>query len=147
MTKGLPAIRKPFHRPGPLPMHLIAIGWIYVVLMMAVAEALSSQGSVIGAVFTFLLYGVLPLAIVLYIVATPARKKALRLAEQREAAHVAAAAPVADPPAGSAAVAEATLASPASPASPADLPYPPSAPPDRGGHAAGAALAPERKEP
>jgi hypothetical protein len=122
-------------------MHLIAIGWIYVVLMMAVTEALSSQGSVIGAVFTFLLYGVLPLAIVLYIAATPARKKALRLAEQRAAAHAAAAAQVADPAAGSTAVAEATLASPASPA---DLPYPPSGPPDRGGHAA---LAPERKEP
>jgi hypothetical protein len=125
-------------------MHLIAIGWIYVVLMMAVAEALSSQGSVIGAVFTFLLYGVLPLAIVLYIVATPARKKALRLAEQRAAAPAAPAAQVADPTAGSAAVAEATLASQGAPA---DLSSPPSAPPDRGGHAAGAALAPERKEP
>ncbi len=98
-------------------MHLIAIGWMYVVLMMAVAEALSSQGTVLGAVFTFLLYGVLPLAIVLYIVGTPARKKALRLAAQREA--------------------EAAAASASDGASAA---------PDRGGHAAGDAVAAERKE-
>ena len=61
-------------------MHLIAIGWIYVVLMMAVAEALSSQGSVLGAVITFVLYGVLPLSIVLYVLMTPARRRARRLA-------------------------------------------------------------------
>jgi mannose/fructose/N-acetylgalactosamine-specific phosphotransferase system component IID len=40
------------HKPN-LDMYLIAIAWIYVVLMMAVAEALSSQGTVLGAVFTF----------------------------------------------------------------------------------------------
>ena len=45
-------------------MYLIAIGWIYVVLMVALVEALSSNGTVLGAVFTFLLWGVLPLAIV-----------------------------------------------------------------------------------
>jgi hypothetical protein len=52
-------------------MHLIAIAWIYVVLMMALAEALSSQGTVLGAVITFLFYGLLPLGLVLYIVSTP----------------------------------------------------------------------------
>jgi len=62
-------------------MHIVAIAWIYVVLMMAVAEALSSQGTVLGAVFTFLLYGVLPLSIVLYIIGTPARRRARRAAE------------------------------------------------------------------
>ena len=36
-------------------MHLVALAWIYVVLMMAVVEALSPQGSVLGAFFTFLL--------------------------------------------------------------------------------------------
>ena len=99
-------------------MHLIAIAWIYVVLMMAIAEALSSQGTVLGAVFTFLLYGVLPLGIVLYIVLTPARKKALRLAEQREAAAAAAAAPSVAP----------------------------SMTPDGSRHAAGDTVAAERKE-
>lgn len=62
-------------------MHLIAAGWIYVVGMMAVAEALSSQGTLLGAFFTFVLYGVVPLAIVLYTVGTPARKRARRAAE------------------------------------------------------------------
>ena len=56
-------------------MYLIAIGWIYVVLMVALVEALSSNGTVIGAVFTFLLWGVLPLAIVLYLLRTPARRR------------------------------------------------------------------------
>lgn len=63
-------------------MHLVALAWIYVVLMMALAEALAPQGTVLGAVFTFLLYGVLPLSIVLYILGTPARRSARR----REAA-------------------------------------------------------------
>jgi hypothetical protein len=62
-------------------MYLIAIAWIYVVLMMAVAEAMSRQGTLLGAVFTFVLYGVMPLSIVLYIVGTPGRKRARRAAE------------------------------------------------------------------
>ncbi len=59
-------------------MHLVVIAWMYVVLMMSLAEAFSTQGSVLGAVFTFLLYGVLPLGIVVYILGTPARKRALQ---------------------------------------------------------------------
>ena len=59
-------------------MYLIAIGWIYVVLMVALVEALSSNGTVIGAVFTFLLWGVVPLAIVLYLLRTPARRRQRR---------------------------------------------------------------------
>jgi hypothetical protein len=62
-------------------MYVIAIGWGYVVLMMAVVEAQSPQGTVLGAVFTFVLYGVLPLSIVLYIMGTPARKRARAAAE------------------------------------------------------------------
>jgi hypothetical protein len=102
-------------------MYLVAIAWIYVVLMMAVAEAVSTTGTVLGAVFTFLLYGVLPLAIVMYILGTPGRKRARRAAEAAEAAALAA-----GPVAGSAAA---------------------SVPPDGGHHAAGAAVAAERKEP
>ena len=56
-------------------MYLVAIGWIYVVLLVALVEALSSNGTVIGAVFTFLLWGVLPLSIVLYLLRTPARRR------------------------------------------------------------------------
>jgi predicted membrane channel-forming protein YqfA (hemolysin III family) len=62
-------------------MVLVAVAWMYVVLMMAVAEATSPQGTVLGAVFTFLLYGVLPLSILLYIMNTPARKRRRRAAE------------------------------------------------------------------
>jgi hypothetical protein len=57
-------------------MHLVALAWFYVVLMMAVAEALSPQGTVLGAFFTFLLYGVLPLSIVLYVMGAPMRRRA-----------------------------------------------------------------------
>ena len=63
-------------------LYLIAIAWIYVVLMMTVAEALAPNGTVLGALFTLLLYGVLPLAVVLYIGATPARRRARRQADQ-----------------------------------------------------------------
>lgn len=62
-------------------MYIIAIAWMYVVSMMAVAEALSSQGTVLGAFFTLVLYGLLPLAIVLYIVGTPMRRRARRAAD------------------------------------------------------------------
>jgi hypothetical protein len=73
-------------------MYLVAIAWIYVVLMMAVAEAASPNGTVVGAVFTFLLYGVMPLAIVMYILGTPARRRTRRADEAREAEHAASAA-------------------------------------------------------
>lgn len=66
---------------------LIAIGWLYVAVMMAVAEATSPVGSVLGAIITFLLYGVGPVALLLYILGTPARKK---LRKQREAEELAA---------------------------------------------------------
>jgi hypothetical protein len=61
---------------------LVIIGWLYVALMMALAEATHSNGSVVGAVFTFLLYGVGPVALVGYILATPARKRAIRAREE-----------------------------------------------------------------
>jgi len=63
-------------------MHIVAIAWIFVVVLMTAAEATSSQGSLLGAFFTLLLYGALPLGIVLYVMGTPARRRARRLAEQ-----------------------------------------------------------------
>jgi hypothetical protein len=66
-------------------MYIVAIAWLYVVLMMAVAEALHADGTVLGAVFTFLLYGVVPLGIVLYLLGTPARRRARLAAEAAEA--------------------------------------------------------------
>ncbi len=87
-------------------MYIVAVAWLYVVLMMAAAEATSSQGSVLGAVFTLLLYGVLPLSIVMYIMGTPARKRALRAAAEATAAATAPAASAA-PDAGGQAAGEA----------------------------------------
>jgi hypothetical protein len=75
-------------------MYLVAIAWMYVVLMMAVAEALSSQGTLLGAFFTLLLYGLLPLGVVLYIMGTPLRRRARNPAPApQDAAPDAAAAP------------------------------------------------------
>jgi len=67
-------------------MYLIVIAWFYVTVMMAVAEAASPQGSILGAIITFALYGLLPMAILIYILGTPERKRKLqarREAEQR----------------------------------------------------------------
>ena len=69
-------------------MLLIAIGWLYVALMMAVAEAIHPQGSLLGAGITFVLYGIAPLALVLYLAGTPSRRRARRRAEAQQAALV-----------------------------------------------------------
>jgi hypothetical protein len=69
-------------------MYIVIIAWLYVTLMMAVAEATNTNGTVLGAIFTFLLYGVLPLALVVYLLNTPARRRAIK---EREAAAQAAA--------------------------------------------------------
>ena len=66
-------------------MLIVAMAWLYVALMMAVAEATNTNGSVLGAVVTFVLYGLLPVLLVLYLMGTPARKKAIRLREARDA--------------------------------------------------------------
>ena len=34
-------------------MYLVAIAWMYVVLMMSVAEATNANGTVLGAIVTF----------------------------------------------------------------------------------------------
>jgi hypothetical protein len=65
---------------------LVIVGWLYVVLMMSLAEATHANGSVAGAVFTFLLYGAGPVALMTYIMMTPARKRAIRKREQAEQA-------------------------------------------------------------
>jgi len=62
-------------------MYLIAIAWAYVALMMAAAEALSPQGTVFGAIITLMLYGILPLGLLLYILGTPGRRRRRRAAE------------------------------------------------------------------
>ena len=65
-------------------MYLVAIAWMYVALMMAIAEATHANGSLLGAIITFLLYGVGPLALVMYLMGTPHRRRARQLQEQQE---------------------------------------------------------------
>ncbi|HSH92321.1 MAG TPA: hypothetical protein VK996_20210 [Ramlibacter sp.] len=73
-------------------MYLVVIAWLYVALMMAVAEATSPIGSVVGAFFTFVLYGVAPVSLVVYLMGTPARRKAIKAREAAELAQARAAA-------------------------------------------------------
>ena len=63
--------------------YLVFLAWGYVVLMMALAEALSPAGTLLGAFFTLLLYGVGPMALVAYLLGTPLRRKARRRNEQQ----------------------------------------------------------------
>ncbi|MGB7298266.1 MAG: hypothetical protein WA888_18185 [Burkholderiaceae bacterium] len=54
-------------------MLIIAIAWLYVVSLMALTET-----SFVAGLATFVFYGVLPLSVVLYLVATPRRRKIQR---------------------------------------------------------------------
>ena len=71
-------------------MYVLALGWLYVALMMAIAEATSADGSVVGAFFTFVLYGALPVSLLMYVMATPARKRAIKARHAAELAERAA---------------------------------------------------------
>lgn len=51
-------------------MLIVAIGWIYVVLMMSITET-----SVVAGVMTFVFYGILPVAVILYLLGTPERRR------------------------------------------------------------------------
>lgn len=65
-------------------MWIVAIAWMYVAVMMAMAEATASNGTILGAIVTFVFYGVLPAALVMYLLSTPARRRA-RLAAEAQA--------------------------------------------------------------
>ena len=65
-------------------MYLVVIAWMYVVLMMSIAEATNTTGSLLGAIVTFVLYGLLPLSLVVYLMNTPNRKRAIRAREAAE---------------------------------------------------------------
>lgn len=67
-------------------MYLVLIAWLYVALMMAVAEATHSNGSVLGAIVTFVMYGLLPAGLLMYVLSTPARRRAKHLREMQETA-------------------------------------------------------------
>lgn len=51
-------------------MHIIAIAWIYVAALMALTEP-----NVTAGILTFSLYGLLPLALLLWLAGFPARSR------------------------------------------------------------------------
>lgn len=128
-------------------LHLVAVAWAYVVLMMTLAEAVSPQGTIVGVLITLALYGVLPLGLVLYILGTPQRRRARRAAEAAESPERADAPPTEPPsaPPLAAVVGPPTPGRPGTTSSP--RPAGPSATPDGRGHAPGDAVASVRKEP
>jgi hypothetical protein len=67
-------------------MYIVPIAWLYVALMMAVAEATGSGGTVLGAVMTFVLYGLGPVALVLYLMGSPMRRRAIKAQEAQAVA-------------------------------------------------------------
>lgn len=67
-------------------MYIVPIGWLYVTMMMSVVEATSANGTVLGAIVTFVLYGLLPTSIIWYLMSTPARKRAIKAREAAELA-------------------------------------------------------------
>ena len=54
-------------------MYIVAIGWMFVVGCMAVVEATTS--SLAGGIVTLFIYGLLPLALFLWLVGTPQRHR------------------------------------------------------------------------
>ena len=82
-------------------MYLVIIAWMYVVLMMSVAEATNTTGTLLGAVVTFFMYGVGPAGLVAYLMGTPARNRANKKRRDDELAAHQAAMPLAEPDAGS----------------------------------------------
>jgi hypothetical protein len=71
-----------------LKMWIVAIAWMYVAVMMALAEATSPQGSVLGALITLVFYGLAPMALVMYLLGTPTRRKARLAAQATELAEL-----------------------------------------------------------
>jgi hypothetical protein len=51
-------------------MYIIAIGWLYVILMMAITAK-----SFVAGLFTFVVYGLAPVALLLWFMGAPIRKK------------------------------------------------------------------------
>jgi len=62
-------------------MYIVAIAWTYVTLLMALTET-----SFVAGLATFLFYGLLPLALLLWLFGTPERRRRrARAARQAEA--------------------------------------------------------------
>ncbi len=65
-------------------MYIVAIAWLYVLMLVSVM-----QPTVFRGIVTFVGAGLLPLALLLYLVGTPQRRRQRLRTAQREAATVA----------------------------------------------------------
>jgi hypothetical protein len=63
-------------------MYIVAVAWLYVVFKMSITEQ-----SVTAAILTFLLYGVFPLLVILYLMGTPARRRRRKAAKNLQSKH------------------------------------------------------------
>jgi hypothetical protein len=59
-------------------MIVVAIGWLFVVGLFALTQAVSPQGSLLVALLLLVGAGVLPLAVVLYVMGAPSRRRRRR---------------------------------------------------------------------
>ena len=62
-------------------MYIVAIGWLYVAMMMAITET-----NIVAGAATFVFYGLVPVSILMYIMGTPGRRHRRKAAEAREQA-------------------------------------------------------------
>ncbi|BAO80445.1 hypothetical protein SRAA_0591 [Serpentinimonas raichei] len=112
-------------------LYVIVIAWLYVVVLMAASVATSPTGTLFAAIMTLFFYGLLPLALMVYLMTGPLRRKAQQEAEAASKPAEASAGPT--PPSSPESNSDSGLAS------------------DAGRHAPAAAepspIAPMRKEP
>jgi hypothetical protein len=65
-------------------MYVIAIAWLYVTLLMAATET-----NITAGILTFVLYGLAPLSLFLWLFGTPERRRRMRAREAAEQSSVA----------------------------------------------------------
>ena len=58
-------------------MYIIAIAWLYVAVLMAATE-----GNVLAGIFTFITYGLLPLALLLWVLGSRGRRRRRSASDQ-----------------------------------------------------------------
>lgn len=63
-------------------MYIVAIAWLYVVVMMALTET-----SVVAGVTTLIFYGLAPVALLLWLMGTPQRRRARAAREAQTASN------------------------------------------------------------
>ena len=60
-------------------MYIIAIGWLWVVLLMAITET-----NFVAGILTFVFYGLLPCSLLMWLLGTPMRRARQRARENAE---------------------------------------------------------------